>query len=166
MTARDARATYQLLVGVGVRCWVVGGWGIDALVGRETRPHKDLDVLLVRREHARAWELLHGAGFTLDFTWEENIDVECRDGGPTMPTAYMLADASGRQLDVHVLDDDLTPLWTTERTFVKGALEAEGTIDGIDVTCMSAQMQRIAHTGYELPEDQRRDLELLGDEFT
>ena len=49
------------------------------------------------------------------------------------------------------------------RTSVRrGALEAKGAIDGIDVTCMSAQMQRIAHTGYELPEDQRRDLELLG----
>jgi len=48
----------------------------------------------------------------------ENTDVEFRDGGPTVPTAYMLADASGRQLDVHVLDDYLTPLWTTERAFV------------------------------------------------
>lgn len=32
-------------------CWVDGGWGIDALVGEQTRPHKDLDLVVdsVRR---------------------------------------------------------------------------------------------------------------------
>ena len=30
----------------GVGCCVVGGWGVDALVGTKTREHKDLDVLL------------------------------------------------------------------------------------------------------------------------
>ena len=28
----------------GVRAWVEGGWGIDALVGRSTREHDDLDL--------------------------------------------------------------------------------------------------------------------------
>ncbi|MGH8515394.1 MAG: nucleotidyltransferase domain-containing protein [Gammaproteobacteria bacterium] len=25
---------------------MVGGWGIDALLGAQTRPHKDLDLLI------------------------------------------------------------------------------------------------------------------------
>ncbi|MGI3781472.1 MAG: nucleotidyltransferase domain-containing protein, partial [Janthinobacterium lividum] len=29
---------------VGCRAWVAGGWGVDALVGRQTRPHRDLDL--------------------------------------------------------------------------------------------------------------------------
>jgi polyisoprenoid-binding protein YceI len=29
---------------VGCRFWVEGGWGVDALVGRQTRPHRDLDI--------------------------------------------------------------------------------------------------------------------------
>ena len=28
----------------GCRVWVAGGWGVDALVGRQTRPHRDLDL--------------------------------------------------------------------------------------------------------------------------
>jgi len=24
--------------------WLDGGWGVDALVGRQTRPHKDVDI--------------------------------------------------------------------------------------------------------------------------
>jgi lincosamide nucleotidyltransferase A/C/D/E len=34
----------------GIEWWVDGGWGVDALLGAETRPHDDLD-LVVRREH-------------------------------------------------------------------------------------------------------------------
>ncbi len=164
MTARSAREIYQLLADAGVRCWVVGGWGIDALLGRETRSHKDLDILLVRGEHPAAWDLLQGSGFRLDHTWEENTDPGGDDGeGRILPTAYVLIDTDGRQVDVHVLEDDLSPLWITDRTFIEGALDATGTIDDLNVACMSAPMQRIAHTGYVLPEYQQRDLAALSD---
>jgi lincosamide nucleotidyltransferase A/C/D/E len=164
MSAGRVREIYQLLTREGIRTWVVGGWGIDALLGRETRPHKDLDVLLVRREHLRAWRLLHAAGFSLDYRWEENTDVALAgSGGATLPTAYVLTDDRGSQVDVHVLHDDLSPMWVTDRAFIAGALEASGTIDGLPVACMSAAMQRIAHTGYDLPDPQRHDLQQLDD---
>ncbi len=88
MTATDARDIYALLAAAQVRCWVIGGWGIDALLGRETRSHKDLDVLFVRGEHTRAWDRLHRAGFRLDYAWEENTEVDCGDGR-VMPSAYL-----------------------------------------------------------------------------
>jgi lincosamide nucleotidyltransferase A/C/D/E len=162
MSAARVRQVYELLTGEGLRCWVVGGWGIDALLGRETREHKDLDILLVRSEHERAWELLHSAGFSLDYRWEENreVDWDGPDEG-TLPTAYVLTDGRGGQVDVHVLRDDLSPMWITDRAFEAGALDASGTIDGLTVACMSAPMQRIAHTGYDLPEEQQRDLRSL-----
>ena len=162
MPAERVREIYQLLDREGVRCWIVGGWGIDALVGRETRPHKDLDLLLVRREHVRAWRVLHRSGFSFDYTWEESTEVVW--GGPeeiALPTAYVLTDGDGGQVDVHVLGDDLSPMWITGRALIAGALDASGTVDGLPVACMSAPMQRIAHTGYVLPEVQRRDLRLL-----
>lgn len=43
----DAAALYRALSDAGVSCWVVGGWGVDALLGRQSRPHKDLDVLVL-----------------------------------------------------------------------------------------------------------------------
>ena len=30
----------------GVTASVDGGWGVDALVGRQTRPHEDLDLVV------------------------------------------------------------------------------------------------------------------------
>ena len=28
----------------GIRYWLDGGWGVDALVGRQTREHRDVDI--------------------------------------------------------------------------------------------------------------------------
>jgi lincosamide nucleotidyltransferase A/C/D/E len=157
-----------------IRCWIVGGWGVDALLGRCTRPHKDLDVLLVLSQHGDAWQLLHERGFRLAYRWEENVDVPgALVDGAAQPTAYVLADESGRQVDVHVLDDrppEMTPLWSTDRLLIPGALTARGTIDGRPVRCMSARMQLLAHEGYELPSEQRADVaklrQLLGPDRT
>jgi lincosamide nucleotidyltransferase A/C/D/E len=146
----------------GVRCWVLGGWGVDALEGRATREHKDLDVFLALSEHARAWRLLHEDGFRLAYRWEENVDVPGDLTGDVQPTAYVLQHDDGRELDVHVLDDGTDPmtvLWGHRIELVPGALDGVGTIGGTAVRCLSAEMQVVAHQGYELPEVQRRDLE-------
>ncbi|HEX6737122.1 MAG TPA: aminoglycoside nucleotidyltransferase, partial [Vicinamibacteria bacterium] len=46
MRAEEVVALYALLAERGVRVWVDGGWGVDALLGEQTRPHKDLDALV------------------------------------------------------------------------------------------------------------------------
>lgn len=165
MTEASAGELCRLLEKQGLHYWVVGGWGVDALLGRCTREHKDLDVLLVVSQHAQAWRLLQENGYLLAYRWDENIDVpgDLVDGD-AQPTAYVLDDQSGRHVDVHVLDDrspDLLPLWSTGRQFIPGALDARGTIDGVHVRCMSAHMQLNAHEGYELPEPHRDDVAKL-----
>ncbi|MBO0731850.1 MAG: hypothetical protein J2P57_21505, partial [Acidimicrobiaceae bacterium] len=30
----------------GIDAWVDGGWGVDALIGRQTREHDDLDLVV------------------------------------------------------------------------------------------------------------------------
>jgi hypothetical protein len=53
----------RLLAGASFPWWVAGGWAIDLFVGHQTRPHDDLDVLVLRRDqlavqHAlRGWDL-------------------------------------------------------------------------------------------------------------
>lgn len=43
--------------------WVAGGWAVDLLVGRQTRPHGDLDIVVLRRDqaivrqHLESWDL-------------------------------------------------------------------------------------------------------------
>jgi Aminoglycoside-2''-adenylyltransferase len=50
MTAEDALEVVGWLSEADVDVWLLGGWSVDALVGEQTRKHKDLD-LSVRDEH-------------------------------------------------------------------------------------------------------------------
>jgi lincosamide nucleotidyltransferase A/C/D/E len=160
----DAATTARLvrrLEDHGVRCWVIGGWGVDALEGHATRDHQDLDVFLALSEHPQAWRLLHHDGFRLAHLWEENVDVPGDLLDDSQPTAYVLQHDDGRELDVHVLDDrtdPMTVLWAQRLELVPGAVEGSGTIGGTPVRCLSAEMQ-VAAQGYELPAAQRADLE-------
>lgn len=53
----------DLLSGATCPWWIAGGWAIDLHLGRQTRPHEDIDVLILRddqlaMQHAlRGWDL-------------------------------------------------------------------------------------------------------------
>jgi len=162
LSAHDAVALCQLLEQQNIRFWVMGGWGVDALLQRETRLHKDLDLLVALGDLPRLWKLLDEHGFILHYTWEENRWVE----GETdrWPTAFVTADSQGRELDVHVLDIGpdgvIIQLYDPSWAF-PDAITGQGSIAGAIVTCVSKETQLAMHTGYTLPEGQRQDLELL-----
>lgn len=44
MTLEDVVEVLAALDAGGIDYWVDGGWGIDALLGRQTREHRDLDL--------------------------------------------------------------------------------------------------------------------------
>jgi lincosamide nucleotidyltransferase A/C/D/E len=44
MSIPDVTAVLTALDRAHVRHWVAGGWGVAALVGRQTREHRDLDL--------------------------------------------------------------------------------------------------------------------------
>jgi lincosamide nucleotidyltransferase A/C/D/E len=46
MRAPEVFDVYVTLEKEGVQIWIEGGWGVDALLGKETRPHKDLDIAI------------------------------------------------------------------------------------------------------------------------
>ena len=43
-------AVCSLLSGLTVPYWIAGGWAIDLAVGRVTRDHADVDVMLLERD--------------------------------------------------------------------------------------------------------------------
>ena len=65
-----------LLADAPFRWWIAGGWALE-LAGEAPRPHKDVDVALLRPEHERlrdhltAWDLhvAHAGGLT---PWDGN----------------------------------------------------------------------------------------------
>lgn len=53
--------------------WFFGGWAVDLWVGRLTRPHDDIDVLVWRRDEPRFHEALLAAGWLHVPTPEDEV---------------------------------------------------------------------------------------------
>jgi lincosamide nucleotidyltransferase A/C/D/E len=162
LSADDAVTLYQLLEQHCIRFWLMGGWGVDALLHRESRPHKDLDILVVLGDLPKLQNLLDERHFSLQRVWEESrwVDGESE----RWPTAFVAADAMTRELDVHVidigLDGTIIQLYDNQWPF-PDSIAGHGTIAGVAVTCVSKETQRAMHAGYNLPAEHLQDLELL-----
>ncbi|MGH7392990.1 MAG: nucleotidyltransferase domain-containing protein [Candidatus Rokuibacteriota bacterium] len=156
---------YRLLQEAGIETWLQGGWGIDALLGQQTREHKDLDLLIKVDDLARLLRLLDSHGFVLKHTWEENRWVV--EDGERVPTAFVVGHDDGRELDFHAVrfdgDDVILPAWSSELALSLADLGGMGLLDGVPVRCYSAEMQLRVHAGYDLPPYQTEDVRRLQD---
>jgi lincosamide nucleotidyltransferase A/C/D/E len=168
--AEDAVQICQSLTANGFRTWLIGGWGIDALLAIETRPHKDLDILILVDDVDPMRRLLAQAGFSLKELWSENA-AAFDFGGTEVPTAFVLHDANDCEIDAHALRLDAAgngiPAWADDEglIFTSPDLSGRGTIRGVAVQCVSPGMQVRCHAGYELPEYQRQDLRRLREKY-
>ena len=89
MSADDVLSVLALLRAAGVDTWVAGGWGIDALVGRETRPHRDLDLLHRVEQEPTGVTALGESGFAETLDWR--------------PVRFVVTHPTGREIDLHPL---------------------------------------------------------------
>jgi len=64
MTGDDVLEILAVLRKAGADVWLGGGWGIDALVGKQTRPHRDLDLMHRHEQEPTVIAALAKAGFT------------------------------------------------------------------------------------------------------
>ena len=92
MTAGDVLAVVRALEHARLWFCLDGGWGVDALAGRETRSHDDLDLVLDRHDVARAEAALQSLGYRHD-----------RTAVPGLPARHVLRSRDGRQVDLHVV---------------------------------------------------------------
>jgi lincosamide nucleotidyltransferase A/C/D/E len=152
------------LSGAGVRCWVMGGWGVDALLGRQTRPHKDLDLLVHVADLPALHAYLRQTGFVRTLEWEENVFFE--RAGQAWASAFVEAHEEYGAVDVHVVDlapdGSVVQLSNDPWPLPDGALTGSGRILGTPVACVTREAQHAMHTGYDLPAKHRADLVLLG----
>src|SRR2546425_8670313 len=79
----------QLFQSGGIEVWLDGGWAVDALLGAQTRPHKDVDIIVRVADLPKLRETLADWGF------------EIRHGGTE--SNFVLADRSGLEVDVHAI---------------------------------------------------------------
>lgn len=158
MDASTVRRFVVQLEQAGIPIWLDGGWGIDALLGRETRPHHDLDVIVRVSDVPKVLELLRPANFVV------------REGSTLH--AFVLTSPSGDELDFHTVtfQSDGTALHQMDNgsdwVFPFDAFTGEGTVDGARVQCLSAVTQVRCHAqGYVPSEEDFRDMELLQQAF-
>ena len=59
----DVLSVLRLADGAGARLWIDGGWGVDTLLGGQTREHGDLDVAIEARYLSAFRDALSGHGF-------------------------------------------------------------------------------------------------------
>jgi lincosamide nucleotidyltransferase A/C/D/E len=150
----DVLGILDALEGAGVSASIGGGWGVDALVGRQTRPHSDLDLCLADGQLEAALQALAGPGY--------RIKVDER------PTRILVAGPGIGAIDLHPLrsmPDGTARLAAPDGSyfvFAAGSLDGRGTIGGRAVRCFTRERQLIAHGGYEPDEEDRWDLALLG----
>lgn len=163
MTPEQARDTYALLYENSVKCWVMGGWGVDALLGRITRTHKDLDLLVNISDLPHYSVIIRNNGFDRKLEWSENQQISV--GTERFDSAFVDAHPDGREIDVHVIDVDtqgaIVQFHTDPWPLPVDALTGIGVIEGMKVRCVSRAAQIAMHSVYEMPEKHRDDINLL-----
>jgi len=143
----------------GIDVWLNGGWGVDALLGRQTRDHEDLDITIAAVDRAAYTAAMAAAGFRIyrvvnDFNW-------------------VLIDEPGRLVDVHLVDFSTTTVDASGVSiygpaglaFEVGSLEGQGTIADKSIRCETADFQVRGHTGYAPDENDYRDVLALCQAF-
>lgn len=158
MTAADVLRVIRAVENRGITVWLSdGGWGVDALLGEQTRPHNDLDVIVSLDDVRGLRDVLAAQGFRRT------------EGQP--PLCFVLADGDGHMVDVHpvVFDDQGDGHYTmaNDQVWVYPAAGFAGTgvVGGQKVRCLTAEVQVRCHTGYQLREVDFQDMQALRRRF-
>ena len=160
MRGVDVVLVLDSLAGRGIRPIIDGGWGVDALVGRETRPHRDLDLVVDRTQAGDAVAVLASLAYRHDSS-----------AGPGVPARIVMRDPADREVDLHlVVIDARGNGWQELDEGAWGAYPAEGlagrgTIGGREVLCITAELQLRHHLGYAWSDSDVHDMRLLGSRF-
>jgi lincosamide nucleotidyltransferase A/C/D/E len=140
----------------GIEATVEGGWGVDALVGRELRSHKDVDLIVNLADVEPLLRALEERGFVLVA------------GKP--PNGFACTSASGSAVDVRpvtveagraVFHGDNGDAFV----YPPSALDGRGMIAGSAVRCLTAAAQMLTHRGYGYLDKDVVEVWLLHDLF-
>lgn len=152
MNGDQVTALLAEFAAAGLRVWVAGGWAVDAVVGRQTRQHADLDLAVDAGQQAELLALLDRLGFVTTVDW--------------LPVRAELTAPDGRKVDIHPVtfrrDGSGVQSGLDGATFEYAADGfTTGTIEGCGVPCLSVGQQLRFREGYPPRAVDHHDVALL-----
>ena len=63
VTCFDVCEILEMLSEASVKVFLDGGWGVDALIGRETRTHNDIDLFVEKKDYCITISVITGKGY-------------------------------------------------------------------------------------------------------
>ncbi len=159
MTSQDVTEFCCAVQELCVEIWIGGGWGVDALLGEQTRPHGDLDIIVQERDCQTVVRFLEQRGF------QELSRPDSR------PCNFVMGNDEGKEIDFHVIAIDehgngiYGPHDAPEGMYPADALLGRGSINGVAVRCTSPEYQLQSRTGYAPREIDWKDVFALAETF-
>ena len=154
MTLNDVIAFVDLAEAATISVVIDGGWGVDALLGRQTRPHRDLDIAVEHRHVPALRSLLAERGF-----------VEL--AGPDLkPWNFVMGDPAGHLIDVHSYTFDENGQLVYGIAYPLESLTGTGTLGARSVRCITPEHAVRFHTGYDVDADDFADVSALCEKFS
>ena len=153
MTSQDVVWFDDLMEANSIEYYLDGGWAVDALLGKQTREHEDLDIAMPETYTALLRTLLEKEGFSEQVradTWECN---------------YRLTDGT-RLFDIHTYT--LNPDGSNKSgvAYEASHFGGKGKIGGREVVCINPRTLVEFHTGYPVDENDWHDVKLLCARYT
>ena len=153
MTSKRVLDLYNWLKENCIAVWIDGGWCVDALIGKQTREHADLDIAVHRKDNEKLRKLLESNGYKEDIRMDSSEFM------------YVMKNENGESIDVHVFeyDENGKNIYGIEYPF--GSLTGTGIIDGQEVNCIDPHFMYQFKTGYKPKEKDAQDIQALCDNF-
>jgi lincosamide nucleotidyltransferase A/C/D/E len=152
MTASEVLRLYEELELRGITVWIDGGWCVDALLGRQTRTHADLDIAVERRFADQLEQLLLSRGY------------QRKTGDRASAWNYSL-EQQGRVVDVHVFEFDKNGKNVYGVEYPFASLSGEGVILQSKVRCVGPKWMFKFKTAYPPGEKDLQDIQALATKY-
>ena len=158
ITLEDMHRYLDLFAELDLKIWIDGGWGVDALLGEQSRHHEDLDFLIEKSDSDRLVKAIRLLGFK---------DVHTNDH---TEWNFVMGTASGKYFDFHVIERTTDGNYTygsPENPFhiAQESLQGQGQLGGRIIRCPSAEYQINSHSGYRLKQSDINEVTALGEKF-
>jgi lincosamide nucleotidyltransferase A/C/D/E len=190
MKLHDVIEIVQLFDQHHIEFYVDGGWGVDALLGKQTRPHADLDIAIQHKDSPQVRALLEARGYSdvhradsSDFNFVLGRSSRSSDCIRSINRGKSLNDEAQtsqnrfqhgtlprfieriHQIDIHTYTFDAAGNHIYGIPYPLESLSGNGSMDGHPVKCISPEWVVKFHTAYQFDEDDYRDVKAICQHF-